>query len=101
MIRWAIAFMITVACELPLVAICAPQGLRRRSAGDSVLVNMLTHPLAWLSVTSLGQSWLVVECTVLIVEAIVYATVTRMPWPRAVAAATLANVVTASLSFLL
>lgn len=100
MILWATAFLLTVACELPLVAISAPRGLRRRAAGDSVLVNLLTHPLAWLSVTALGQSWLLVECSVIAVEALAYATVTKMPWPRAIAAASLANVVTASMSFL-
>lgn len=101
MILWVVAFLITVACELPLVALCAPRGLRRRAAGDSVLVNMLTHPMAWLAVAALGQSWLWVEAGVLVVEAIAYALVTRMPWPRAIAAAALANVVTASFSFLL
>lgn len=98
---WLFAFALTVSCELPLVALVAPRGLRRRAAVDSIAVNLCTHPLAWLAVQQLDLPWLAVEIAVLVSEVLAYHNVTRMPWLRAVLAATLANVVTASLSFAL
>ncbi|MBL8735294.1 MAG: hypothetical protein JNL12_02585 [Planctomycetes bacterium] len=59
----------------------------------------MTHPLAWYSVRTLLLSWTVVELAVLAVETVVYRTVTRLPWGRALLAAGLANGITAALSF--
>jgi len=96
--EWPAAFALTCAVELPIVALVAVDR-RRRAALDAFGANLLTHPLAWYSVRSLLLSWLAVELAVLAVEAVVYRTVTRLSWARALLAACLSNGVTAALSF--
>ena len=95
---WLTAFALTCAVELPIVALLA-RGRRRRAALDAFGANLLTHPLAWYAVRTLLASWTAVELTVVVVEAVVYRTVTRLPLERAVVASALANGVTAALSF--
>lgn len=96
--EWPAAFALTCAVELPIVAAVAV-GRRRRALLDAFFANLLTHPLAWCSVRTLLWSWIAVEVAVLLVEAVVYRTVTRLPRGRALLAATLANGITAALSF--
>ena len=79
---WPAAFALTCAVEVPIVVAMAGRGRRRRTVADAFAANLLTHPLAWL-----------------LVEALVYRGVTRLPPARAFAAAGLANLITASLSF--
>jgi hypothetical protein len=98
---WPTAFLCTVAIELPLVALVAPAGRRRRAAVDSIAANLLTHPLAWFLFGSALLPWTVVEIGVAGAETVVYRAVTGLRWPRAIAAAMLANTVTATLSFVL
>lgn len=100
MIGWAAAWLVTMTLELPLVAACAPHGMRPRAAIDSLLVNTFTHPLAWLAVAHLPGSWIPVEVAVAATEALAYRLVSGMPWRRAACAAALANGVTAALSLL-
>ena len=95
---WPAAFALTCAVELPIVAAVAV-GRRRRALLDAFFANLLTHPLAWYSIRTWLLSWLAVEVAVLLVEAIVYRTVTRLTWGRALLAAALANGITAALSF--
>ena len=96
---WPAAFALTCAVEVPIVVAMARRGRRRRAVADAFAANLLTHPLAWLLVGHGILPWLVVEVLVLLVEAIVYRTVTRFPPARAFAAAGRANLITASLSF--
>ncbi|MCK5945372.1 MAG: hypothetical protein KAI24_25505 [Planctomycetes bacterium] len=99
--NWPTAFALTVAIELPLVLLLAPRGRRRRTAGDALAANLLTHPAAWWAVLSAGASWWLVEALVAIVEAAVYGAVTRMGWVRAMVASLVANGVTATIGALL
>lgn len=96
---WLYAFLLTAAIELPIVALLAGRGKRRRGATDSIGANLVTHPIAWFLVRSMEAPWLAVEIGVFVAECLIYRQVTRMPWLRAVAAALLANGVTAALSF--
>lgn len=97
--NWLAAFLLTLAVELPLVALLAPAGRRRPTALDAAAANLLTHPLAWYSVRELGASWWLVEGAVVSVEALVYIGCTRLPAGRAWLMAAIANAVTAALSF--
>jgi len=97
--NWPAAFALTAAIELPLVVAVAPRALRRRAALDSLAANLLTHPLAWYLLAAELLPWTAIEVGVTAVELAVYRFVTRLPWPRAVLAALLANGVTAALSF--
>ncbi|MCA8952469.1 MAG: hypothetical protein KDE27_23360 [Planctomycetes bacterium] len=101
MIDWFLAFLLTCAIELPLVAAVAPRGRRRRTAVDSIAINLVTHPLAWLAVTGGWLPWGGTEILVTLAEATLYVAVARLALPRAVLAALLANGVTAALSFAL
>lgn len=96
---WPAAFALTCAVEVPIVVAIAPRGRRARTAADAFAANLLTHPLAWLLVGNGILPWLVVEVLVLLVEAAVYRGVTRLAPARAFTAAGVANLVTASLSF--
>lgn len=98
--NWFTAFALTCAVEIPLVLAVAPRGLRRRAAIDAFAANLLTHPIAWYAYAAEWLSWSSVEALVVVVEASIYAIVTRMAWPRAAAASLLANGVTMALSFL-
>lgn len=100
MIGWTMAWLVTLTIELPVVAACAPHGMRRRSAIDALLANTCTHPLAWIAVAHHPGAWLPVEGAVMVAEALAYGCVTGMPWRRAACAAALANGVTAALSLL-
>lgn len=96
---WPLAFLLTIAIELPVVAWLAGAAKRRRALLDGFAANLLTHPTAWLMVRSLDCPWLAIELGVLAVESLVYWRVTRLPPPRAFAIALLANGITAALSF--
>lgn len=100
MIGWAAAWLVTITLEVPLVAACAPRGMRRCSALDALLANSFTHPLAWIAVAHHPGAWLPVEGALMVAEALAYGFVTRMPWRRAACAAALANGTTAALSLL-
>ena len=97
--NWLEAFALTCAIELPVVALIASRGLRRRAAGDSLAANLLTHPAAWYLVRSAGLPWFAAEIGVAAIELLVYRRVTRLSWLRAAAASLAANGVTAALSF--
>jgi len=97
--NWFEAFLLTCVVELPIVALCANKAKRRRAATDSLGANLVTHPTAWYLANSIMVSWYAVELGVLIAEILIYRTVTRLTWRRAIAAATLANGITAALSF--
>lgn len=97
--NWYEAFLLTCAVELPIVAFCANKARRRRAATDSLGANLVTHPTAWYLANSLMMSWHAVELGVLAAEILIYRTITGLTWIRAIAAATLANGITAALSF--
>ena len=99
MIDWAWAFALTVLVELPFAVLLAPRTLRQRIAGDAVLVNLCTHPFAWVAIRSFGWSWTLVEIGVAVAEVLLYRRVTRLRWSRAVLVGFTGNGVTAMLSF--
>ena len=63
---WLYAFLLTAAIELPIVALLAGRGKRRRGATDSIGANLVTHPIAWFLVRSMEAPWLVVEIGVFV-----------------------------------
>ncbi len=88
---WPAACAATVALELPLAAALAPAARRRRVVVDALLLNLLTHPLAWGAVLGLGWPLLPVEVGVTAVEAVGYRAVSGVGWGRAVLISTLCN----------
>jgi hypothetical protein len=100
-IEWGVAFLLTVLVEVPIAVVLAPPGRRRRIAGDAVLVNLCTHPFAWLAIRTLGWSWTLVEIGVAATELLFYRHVPRLRWSRAALIAVVANGITAALSFVI
>ncbi len=101
------AFLLTLARELafatPLLG--APFPLARR-AGAVLLGQCLTHPLVWFAWPLLGLPrplyLLCAETFAVAVELVVYRlALPGLPWPRAVAAASLANAASIAVGLLL
>lgn len=96
---WFAAFVITVAIEVPIVAL-----ILRRSEPDLVrlvtlivFANLATHPVVWYVLTQLllvgtPSYTLVAETWATAAEAVFYAAAIRgLPWQRAVVVAVAAN----------
>ena len=96
---WA-AFGLTLAVEAPLAALLSGD-LRRRAAFHSLLLNLATHPLAYLALRRGWSSWTLAELLVAASEAVGFAVVTRLGWPRALLVSAACNGATAGLAFLL
>lgn len=96
---WSVAFGLTLLVELPLAALLAPRGMHRRVTCDAILINLLSHPLAWHTVQRGLAPWWSVELAVFALEATLYGILTQLSARRAVSLALLANCVTATLSW--
>ena len=68
---WAFAFVLTLACELPVyvVTLRRPLGGVARALAVGVVVNVATHPLAWTLAVGQALPWLAIEATVTVAEA--------------------------------
>lgn len=100
MIAWLAYFALTVAVEVPIAVALAPRSMRRRMALDAFLVNLASHPAAWLLLARGLLDWWSTETLVALAECFAYRAVTGVAWPRAAGIALAANGVTAALSFI-
>jgi hypothetical protein len=92
----------TILLELAVAPLVGPMGLRKRVALDSVLFNLITHPLATLiAITPLGltPSILLVEILVFLAEAAGYHRLTGLTVRRSVVVSLTANFVSGVASF--
>jgi hypothetical protein len=84
---WPLAFLLTVVSETPVYLFALRRTL---GTGHALLValglNLLTHPLAWSTITAaphpLPWVFLAVESAVLVVEAFLVFILGRTPWSR-------------------
>lgn len=89
----------TIAIEL-LVALIVFRGVDRRHLALTVVsVNLITHPLAWLAVSS-GISWLTVEGAVMTVEVGVFALLFPRHRHQAILCAVLMNIASAAVGMI-
>jgi hypothetical protein len=95
--RYGIALALTLAIEVPLVALCVDRERRKRATWDAIFLNLFTHPLANLAYWQ-GASFQAVEAAVMLTETCGYRIVTGLGWGRAAAIGVGVNVVTAALS---
>ena len=88
----------TVGVELALLAL-----LRRPKPRvlDVALANLLTHPAAFWAVGYAGCGFVSTEFAVVSVEAVVYATLSRLDWREALALSGILNVTTALLGIVI
>ncbi len=104
-LRWAVAFVWTLAIELPIYALVLAPVLRARWSAVALTLacNLATHPILWLALAALPRGWTAIavgELTVTLVEAAIAAAVTRAP-ARATIAALLANAASFASSFVI
>jgi hypothetical protein len=103
---WLDAFILTLACELPLVLLTTRPLPAARVLLVAVAANLLTHPLAWrLSMTLLTDDYrigaVLIEAGVVIVEALWYRCWLRIGLRRAFGVSLLANTASAMTGWLL
>ncbi|MFG0320488.1 MAG: hypothetical protein ACF8XB_24665 [Planctomycetota bacterium JB042] len=98
---WLLAYVLTVAIEVPLAAALAPRGRRRRIVLDAFLLNTFTHPILTVAVRAEWIGFGPGEILVWIVEAIGYRAVTGLATGRALLVSTIANGITVFLALAL
>lgn len=89
---------LTIVVEWAVVMLLARKAERRRLKVDAVLVNLATHPFAYLAIQNLGMNFFLVEFLVVVVEAVAYRKITRLTWGRATLLSLVSNAVTILLS---
>lgn len=99
MIGYALALVLTLAAEVPLVVLLSGSVERRSVLAGAVAVNLLSHPLATLAWEGQAGSYVAIEAGVVLVEAVLYAGVVGLRPGRAALVAVLANAVTIGLAF--
>ena len=97
---WA-ALGLTLAVEAPVAAALAARGRRTRTAGMSVLLNLVTHPAAWLVAPNGLAAWAALELAVTAAEALGYRWFARLGWRRALIVSAACNAATAGLALVL
>lgn len=103
---WLDAFLLTLACELPLVLLATRPLSPARVLLVAVAANLLTHPLAWrLSMTLPPDDYrtgvALIEAGVVIVEALCYRWWLRIGVARAFGVSLLANTASALTGWIL
>jgi hypothetical protein len=110
---WPVAFILTLATEAPVYGLSLRRNLAWwRTLLLVLLLNLLTHPLAWMAITRSRapflQVFFSVEAAVVGVEALVLFMVGRTSWSRhpitpakALAIASAANAMSAGLGLIL
>jgi hypothetical protein len=97
---YALALALTLAVEVPLAALLAATRLRRRAPVDAALLNLVTHPLAYLAIQRWAVPFAAVELAVAGAEALGYHMVTRLGWRRRLAVSLVCNIASGALSWL-
>lgn len=100
MILYLSTLIATIVIE-SYIAIAMNRRERGRLQLDAPLINLLTHPLARMLIGAGVLSWAVAELLIVILEAFLYATVTRLPARRAILTSVVANGVTIILALIL
>jgi hypothetical protein len=104
---WPGAFLLTIASELAVaVPLLGPSCPLARRAGAVLLGQCITHPLVWFAWPLLGLPrplyLLCAEAFAVAAELVVYRlALAELAWPRAVAAASLANAASIAVGLLL
>ncbi|MBN1477565.1 hypothetical protein JXA47_12490 [Candidatus Sumerlaeota bacterium] len=101
---YAFPLVFTLVIELPLATELVPRGQRRRTLLDAFLINIFTNPLAvffhrLLATPGIpyGLPFLLIEIVVILTEALLYRSVTRLPWGRAALVSSACNVASAGI----
>jgi hypothetical protein len=101
LIHYLFALATTIAVEALVLAALTRGPERKRVVTACVFVNCLTHPLAWILSSGGLPLFAIVECSVIVAEAWLYASVVPAKLPRALFWSAAANVPTLLLSYVL
>ena len=94
---WLATFVATTALESAVALLLAPRGRRGTVVAACVALNMVTHPLATLWVTSSPRaSFPLPELSIFAFEALGYALVARLSLARSLGLSAAANALTLS-----
>ncbi len=95
---YLLALALTLAIEVPLLAVLAPREHRRSYVRAALLVNLVIHPLANAAYWEGYGSFIEIELAVVLVELLAYTLVLGVRLPRALYFSVLANFATAAAS---
>jgi hypothetical protein len=93
------SLVLTLAIESTVIQTLARKTERPYLRLDTLLLNLLTHPLANLAYHQYEQNFFVVEGGVFLVEAIGFCLISGIEWKRAAGLSLVANLITGALSF--
>lgn len=96
---WIIAFSITVLVEVLVAAIWAKCARMQLPFLEILVLNLVTHPLAFV-LASNDVEFVPIEIGVILIEVCGLRLATRLSWNQAILLGLLCNVATLSLSFL-
>lgn len=94
---WLVAYLLTCAIEIPIVATClrlvgwTPPGRGRWRGIAIAWLLQLTHPVAWLLGPYAWPQLIITEVLITLVEGAVLALVFRRAWTLALAISAVAN----------
>lgn len=100
MIVYLLTLVATIVIETAIVLAMNPRD-RARLKYDAPLINLLTHPIARLMLAHTAILWGVLEALIVVVEAALYRSVSRLPLRQAVLTSVVANGVTIVIALLL
>lgn len=95
------ALSITLAVEIPVAMLFGEANRRGQAAATCLAVNLVSHPIAYYTVTNGVLSFAPTELLVTVFEAMGYKGFARLSLGRAALTSTVANGLTAALSFVL
>lgn len=88
------ALGLTIVLEGLVVCCLTTTAERSRLVGASVLINLFTHPLAFLCHTGALDTFVPLEATVMVTEAVLYRQIMGLPWSKSALLSGAANAAT-------
>jgi hypothetical protein len=92
---------LTIVLEAVVIVCLITAAERSRLAGASVVINLFTHPLASLCHEGVLATFVTIEATIMVTEAILYRHIMGLTWSKSVLLSGAANAATIAASFCL
>ena len=96
---WLIAFVMTIFIEGAVMLVCARLVKKRPLLTDLLVLNLITHPAAFVVSTTDVDFW-TVEIVVIAAEAVGYLILSPLKWQQALSLALATNLASLSIAFL-
>ena len=89
----------TITLEAFIVLCLTRTAERSRFVGASVVINLFTHPLAFLCNDGVLDTFVILEATVMVTEAVLYRHIMGLTWSKSALLSGVANASTIAASF--